>query len=119
MVEPHRQRVEGHDAKAILNELQHMRAQFGQEHVQNTTNIKTVQIDLAQALAEIKKLKAAFPGDDPEGHRRYHESVIEWRELRNRMIREALLQAGKVGGLGALGWIAYAVWIAIKMEVTK
>lgn len=60
-----------------------------------------------------------FPGSDLEGHRRYHESIIEWRELRNRIVREALIKAAQAGAVGALGWIAYAVWTALKMEITK
>lgn len=62
---------------------------------------------------------AGFPGGDPDSHRRYHESVIEWRELRNRMVREALMHAAKVGGLAAIGWIGYSLWIAFKMEIMK
>ena len=68
---------------------------------------------------EVKKLSKGFPDEDPESHRRYHESVIEWRELRNKMVREALIKAAQVGGLGGIGWIAYALWSAFKMEIMK
>lgn len=61
----------------------------------------------------------AFPGADTEGHRRYHESVIEWRELRNKIVRECLVNVSKVGFVAGLGWLAYAIWMAFKMEVTK
>jgi len=84
---------------------------------QNQHNENTARFDALQR--QVEKLGKGFPGEDPEGHRRYHESVIEWRELRNKMVRDALLQAGKAGGLAALGWIAYAIWIAFRMEVTK
>jgi hypothetical protein len=72
--------------------------------------------DSAGWHAEILK---AFPAGDTDGHRRYHETVIEWRELRNKIVREALINAGKVGGLGAIGWLLYAIWIALKMELSK
>ena len=65
------------------------------------------------------RIIAGFPGGDPESHRRYHETVIEWRELRNKMVREALIHAAKVGGLAGACWIAYAVWMALKMEIMK
>lgn len=72
-----------------------------------------------QLQADVTALREGFPDGDPDSHRRYHESIIEWRELRNRMIREALVKAAQAGAVGALGWIAYAVWMAFKMEITK
>lgn len=69
--------------------------------------------------AELAAIAAAFPGGDMDGHRRYHASIIEWRELRNRLVREALVQAAKVGGVAAFGWLLYAIWTAIKIELTK
>lgn len=65
------------------------------------------------------RIMLGFPDGDPESHRRYHESIIEWRELRNQMVKSALIQAAKVGGIGAIGWIAYAVWTAFKLELLK
>jgi len=82
------------------------------KHVENKTELITLR-------KEVHDLRRAFPGGDPEGHRRYHESLIERLELRNSMIRAALVQAAKVGGLGAIGWVAYALWTAFKMELRK
>lgn len=65
------------------------------------------------------RIMQGFPDGDPDSHRRYHESVIEWRELRNQMVKSALIQAAKVGGVGAIGWILYAAWVAFKMELMK
>lgn len=85
--------------------------------------VRETTSDLEKKIATMqtqqKAILAGFPGGDPDSHRRYHESVIEWRELRNQMVRSALLQAAKVGGLGAIGWIAYALWQAFKMELMK
>lgn len=78
--------------------------------------LSETQRELQQAVREIA---SGFPGGDPDGHRRYHESVIEWRELRNKMVRDALAQASKVGGMAAIGWLAYAIWTAFKMEIVK
>ncbi|NYT44610.1 hypothetical protein H0A64_07190 [Alcaligenaceae bacterium] len=64
-------------------------------------------------------LARGFPDGDPESHRRYHESIIEWRELRNQMVRDALTHAAKVGGIGAVCWVAYAIWVVLKMEFQK
>ncbi len=74
---------------------------------------------LAVMQSKQEEILRGFPDSDPDSHRRYHESVMEWRELRNKMVREALIQAAKVGGVGAIGWLAYALWISLKMEIFK
>lgn len=84
-----------------------------------TERIDTVEQDVAETLAKLNALIMAFPGGDMEGHRRYHESVIEWRELRNKMIRAALEKVAGAGALAGCVWIAYALWQALKMEFRK
>ena len=89
--------------------------------VQEATRDSTRAIEQRMDVFQEKQaqLFAGFPGSDPEAHRRYHEAVMEWRELRNKMVREALIHAAKVGGLGAACWVAYALWTVFKMEVTR
>lgn len=64
-------------------------------------------------------LMTAFPASDVDGHRRYHESVIEWRELRNKVVRECLVKAAQATTLGALGWIALALWKSFLITVQR
>lgn len=68
---------------------------------------------------DVNLISRGFPDGDPDSHRRYHESVIEWRELRNKMVRDALTHAAKVGGIAGACWVAYALWTAFKMEITR
>lgn len=93
------------DAIAIIKALR-------ESHIELEKRIAAMQ-------AKQDQLIKGFPDGDPESHRRYHESIIEWRELRNKVVREALLKASAVGGIAAFGWVAYAVWQAIKMELIK
>lgn len=72
-----------------------------------------------EVIDEVKELRRGFPDGDPDSHRRYHESIIEWRETRNRMVKEALLHAAKVGGLAGACWVLYALWVALKMELMR
>ncbi len=65
------------------------------------------------------QILSAFPNKDTDGHRRYHETVIEWRELRNKIVRECLINAAKAGSLIAAGWLLYAIFVAFKMEITR
>lgn len=72
-----------------------------------------------EMINEVKELRRGFPDGDPDAHRRYHETVIEWRETRNLMVKAALMHAAKVGGVAGAGWVLYALWTALKMEITQ
>lgn len=116
-------RTLGPDTRAIVHALYafESRARDREEaHCAQTTQqirqISETQKELQQA---VKEIVSGFPGGDPHAHRRYHESVIEWRELRNRMVRDALIHAAKVGGLAGACWVAYAIWTAFKLEIIR
>jgi len=78
-----------------------------------------VERKLDELISEIDELRRGFPDGDPDSHRRYHESLIEWRETRNEMVKAALMHAAKVGGFTGAAWVLYALWIAFKMEITR
>jgi hypothetical protein len=82
-------------------------------------NFDALNVKVTRSDASNTRLLSAFPADDVDGHRRYHESVIEWRELRNKMVREALVKVAQAGTLAAFGWLALAIWQAFKVTVTK
>lgn len=88
-------------------------------HAETAAQINQLSQDQRDTSLAVTRIMAGFPGGDPESHCRYHDSIIEWRELRNRMVRDALSQASKAGALAAIGWIAYAIWVAFKMELHK
>ncbi len=100
------------DTKLILRTLR-------ETHSDTEHKIAAMLSTQQQLQADMAAMRQGFPDGDPDSHRRYHESIIEWRELRNRMVREALVKAAQAGAVGALGWVAYAVWMALKMEITK
>jgi len=73
--------------------------------------------ELAQAVKKL--LTDSFPEGDPTGHRKYHEASIAKAESEAKFWQELRLAAGKWIGLGVLGFLATAVWVAIKTEVHK
>ena len=99
------QKFESPDTKIILDAIQKERSDIDKR--------------LDKLTSEVKALRHGFPEGDPESHRRYHESVIEWQDTRNELVKGALMQAGKVGFIAAIGWVVYAIWIALKMELQK
>jgi len=94
-------------------------AELRDGQVELMANIDALNLKTAQSEAAITRLLSGFPADDVEGHRRYHESVIEWRELRNKLVREALTKMVGAGALAAIGWLVLAFWQAFKVTVTK
>lgn len=109
--------------RVILDELKRIEAQHQANetrlHDENRARLEELASAQRRILDDTASLRAGFPNGDPDSHRRYHESVIEWRELRNKMVRDALTNAAKVGFLAGAGWFLYALWIVIKMEFQK
>jgi hypothetical protein len=102
----------------------------GQPLVVLLTEMRDNQLDmradfeqLSQRVVSVQAsnelLLSGFPAKDVEGHRRYHESVIEWRELRNKMVKETLAKMMQAGAWAATAWLALAIWQAFKTTVTR
>ncbi len=81
--------------------------------------LRRMELALADNTAKTEKILLAFPAGDCDGHRRYHEGVIEWQELRNRLVREALIKVAQAGAVVGAGWVALAIWQAFKMTVKQ
>lgn len=81
--------------------------------------VEALSAKVSRQEASTARLLSGFPADDVEGHRRYHESVIEWRELRNKLVREALIKIASAGALGAVGWLLLAIWQSFKITVQR
>lgn len=81
--------------------------------------LAATRVELADNTRKTDLVLSAFPSGDTDGHRRYHESVIEWRELRNKMVREALIKVAQGGALAGAGWIALAIWQSVKLSVKQ
>lgn len=106
------ERMGGQPLVALLTEMRDnqldMRADFEQ-----------MSKKMGDLQASNERLLSGFPADDVDGHRRYHESVIEWRELRNKMVRDLLLKAAQATFMGALGFLALAAWKSFQISVMR
>lgn len=63
--------------------------------------------EIAAAVSSILK---AFPGDDPDGHRKHHELVIKQAEASAAFWEKMRFELVRWGLIGFLGWAAYALW---------
>ncbi len=67
--------------------------------------------------ARIKRIEDAFPGNDPMGHRRYHETQIEILDERRRLriaIQEKTISAliwSAIVGIIMWLWNNFILWI--------
>lgn len=91
-------------------------AVLGQATVDVLTEIRDGQRTL---VSKVDAMSAAFPGGDTDGHRRYHEAVIERIELRNKLIREALIKVAQAGAVAGAGWLLLAAWEAFKLNARQ
>lgn len=55
---------------------------------------------------------AGFPDGDPDGHRRYHEAMIERAKAGTEFRRKLLFELTKWGLLGFTGWLCLSLWQA-------
>lgn len=98
------------DTRLLLKVLTRNRAE-------NNRQIHKVLLEQQTLRAKIERLERGFPNDDPASHRRFHENVIEWYDLRNRIFREALINIAKVGTIGGIGWLGWLVWQYLKFNL--
>lgn len=104
----------------LLTEVREDQKQINRKFDEGTAKFVTLEKSLhdhaVESSARHTQILHAFPAQDTDGHRRYHEAQIEKIELRNRMVRECLVLCAKTGGLASVAWLAHAVWIAFKTE---
>jgi len=102
----------GQPLVALLTEMRDNQLEMRADFEQLSQKVSRLQ-------ATNERLLSGFPAEDVEGHRRYHESVIEWRELRNKLAREALVKIASAGALGAAGWLLLAIWQSFRITVQR
>ena len=58
---------------------------------------------------EITEIKRGFPGEDIDGHRRYHEAVIASIDRRNIIYGNIVEKILTGGVLGVAAWLFYVI----------
>lgn len=72
---------------------------------------KDLALHLSTETGKLKELFiAAFPGDDPSSHRRWHEADIKRIEERAEFWKLMRTETAKWGLLGFLGFAVVAIW---------
>lgn len=65
---------------------------------------------IADLTEEVRRLRAGFPEGDAEGHRRYHEEVMDQMADRRKLRQELISHLVKTSTWAALAGVAWALW---------
>lgn len=72
--------------------------------------LDSIRTDVKNIQSMMSRYASGFPGDDPDGHRKYHESLIERNKAYTDLGRKMLFELTKWGLVGFIIWIAAAGW---------
>lgn len=86
-------------------------------HVQHGEKIDTLAGDMVDLKLAVQTLTRGFPDGDPDGHRRAHEEMMEWRDARRELMRAAAKKAMETGVFVGLGWVCVALWQYFKLQI--
>lgn len=86
------------DRKAIehlISSFAKLDTRLEREHSENRADTAEFKREVRDKMDELRR---AFPGDDPEGHRRFHEALIAesavrkafWSDLRGRLLEKGI-----------------------------
>jgi hypothetical protein len=100
-------------AAAILS----IKDDLDQRHSENITRAEVTDRKVDEAIRRIDDLHKAFPGGDWEGHRRYHEVLIERIEKRTKLYDAMLEELTKKGMWALIIFIGAAVFYYIKGQL--
>jgi len=115
MDEPIIERRKNHHSGELLELVRQIHdSQLAQAQCMNALDKKLADhitlepVKLGEEIAEL--MAKAFPFKDPDGHRRYHELVIQRAEERAEFWKRMRIEVSKWGLLGVLGFLAAAAW---------
>jgi hypothetical protein len=81
-------------------------------------SMNLIRAELAENTRSIGQILKGFPEGDPDGHRRYHEEVIQQMSERRKLRQEILTHLLKASSWPALAGVCYVLWKYFKSQVT-
>lgn len=102
-------------AEAILA----IKADLDQRHGENVTRAEINEKLLGDLIRRVDGLYHAFPDEDPDGHRRYHDAMVKRIEARTKLYEDLRTELAKKGIWAVLILLATAVWFFIKAKITS
>lgn len=100
-------------AAAILD----IKADLDQRHGENITRAQVNETLLKDLIVRVDGLYHAFPDEDPGGHRRYHDAMVDRIEKRAKLYEDLRAELAKKGIWALAGLMALALWQFIKSRI--
>lgn len=104
--------MEGHTD--VVAAIKGLRDDINQRHGENLIAQGVTDKKVDEAIRRIDDLHKAFPGGDWEGHRRYHEAMIDRIEKRTKLYDEMLEELSKKGMWALIVFIGAAIFYYVK-----
>lgn len=108
------------DVRALHAQIQQWRQEerldMAAHHAENKAEMEALRREM---LALSAMMKTGYPDGDLDGHRRYHETVIE-REAQRKKIREGvIMHLAKTSTLAAVSGLLFLVIMRVKEWILK
>jgi hypothetical protein len=110
--------TEGEGWRAVVSAVDSLRDEIGQRHIENTSTLEELDAKVNVVIDRVDDLHKAFPGGDWEGHRRYHETLIEKAEARTKFYEDLRAELAKKGMWALIVLFGLALWQYVKSKVT-
>jgi hypothetical protein len=114
---PDAARTEGEGWRAVVRAVDSLRDENDQRHVENRSDNEVQARKLDEVIRRVDDLHKGFPAGDWEGHRRYHETLIERAEARTKFYDDLRVELAKKGIWALLALLGIALWQYIKSKV--
>ncbi|WP_059415630.1 MULTISPECIES: hypothetical protein [Cupriavidus] len=74
------------------------------------TQLQAVLRAIAELTEEVRRLRTGFPEGDSDGHRRYHEEIMQAMADRRKLRQELITHLLKTSSWAALAGVLWALW---------
>jgi hypothetical protein len=81
--------------------------------------LAALRTELAENTRKTDLILKGFPDGDPDGHRRYHEEVIQQMADRRKLRQELLTHLLKASSWPALFGVCYVLWKYFKTQINS
>ncbi|TCK43970.1 hypothetical protein B0G84_2318 [Paraburkholderia sp. BL8N3] len=105
--------------REVVAAILSLKEDLDQRHSENITRQDVTDKKVEEAIRRIDDLHKAFPGGDWDGHRRYHEAVIQRIEERAKLYQDLRAELAKKGLWALIAAIASAIWYYTKVKVNS
>jgi len=86
---------------------------------QLVASVQQVRSELAENTRKTDQILKGFPAGDPDGHRRYHEEVMQQLAERRQLRHELLTHLLKAASWPALAGVCFVLWKYFKAQINS